>query len=169
MLFRARLPNIITLGMSRSPNSLRSLINQCRITGRQFLALILHSSANGIVGVEIVLEYLLVRTYARPPGHLWFYSAFQSHYMQGLPTDIQQWTRMTSRTHLRQILSNLSVPQSILQPYIVRKIDAVTLSSTESSQNERAENHGLPIEEVIYILLWISIALHVSFVFECNF
>lgn len=61
MVLRSRLPNIIALGTSRNASSLRSLINQCRITARQFFALILHASANGIRGVEDVLEHIIVR------------------------------------------------------------------------------------------------------------
>lgn len=54
--------------------------------------------------------------------------------MQGIPPDIQQWTLMASRAHLRQFISNLSVPQSILQPYIVRRVDSVTSPVLEVSQ-----------------------------------
>lgn len=60
MLLRLRLPNIISLGVSRNPNSLRCLINQCRITARQFFALLLHASANGVQGIEEVLEHVIV-------------------------------------------------------------------------------------------------------------
>lgn len=60
MLFTARLPNIISLAASRSPNSLRMLVEQCRITARQFFALILHASANGQAGVEEVLNHIVV-------------------------------------------------------------------------------------------------------------
>lgn len=67
--------------------------------------------------------------------------------MQGLPPDIQQWTTVTIRVHLRQFISNLSVPQSILQPYIVRTVDAVTLSSVSDNQ---VENNSVNNEEVNY-------------------
>lgn len=56
--------------------------------------------------------------------------------MQGIPPDIQQWTLVASRAHLRQFISNLSVPQSILQPYIVRKVDSVTSPVLEVPQTE---------------------------------
>lgn len=61
MLFRARLPNIISLAASNSPNSLRMFVDQCRITARQLCALVLNSSANGQPGVEEVVEHIIVR------------------------------------------------------------------------------------------------------------
>lgn len=60
MLFRARLPNIISLAASHSPNSLRMLVEQCRITARQLVALIRNSSVNGELGVMEVIEHMVV-------------------------------------------------------------------------------------------------------------
>lgn len=68
--------------------------------------------------------------------------------MQGLPADIQQWTVMTSRVHLRQFIANLSVPQSILQPYIVRTVDAVTLSSVSANQTETCSVNNEEVNNV---------------------
>ena len=60
MLFRTRLPNIISLAASRNPNSLRMLVDQCRITITQFFALVLNASANGQQGVEDVVHHMVV-------------------------------------------------------------------------------------------------------------
>lgn len=60
MLFRARLPNIINLAISRSPNALRMLVDQCRITARQLCALILRASSRGQDGVLELYEQIVV-------------------------------------------------------------------------------------------------------------
>lgn len=60
MLFRARLPNIINLSTSRSPNALRLLVNQCTITARQLCALVVTASATGETGVQEVFERIVV-------------------------------------------------------------------------------------------------------------
>lgn len=46
--------------------------------------------------------------------------------MQGIPQDVQQWTLFASRMHIQQFMANLYVPDSILQPYLVRRVDALT-------------------------------------------
>lgn len=60
MLFRARLPNIINLVISRSPNALRMLIDQCRITARQFCALIVRANSRGQEGIVEILDQTVV-------------------------------------------------------------------------------------------------------------
>lgn len=60
--------------------------------------------------------------------------------MAGIPVDIQQWTLMTSRSQLQRFMANLSVPESILQPYIVRRAEAVLPSAVDSAQNESERN-----------------------------
>lgn len=67
--------------------------------------------------------------------------------MQGSSADIQQWTAMTSRAHLRQFISTLGVPQSILQPYIVRTVDSIT-SSIDTSQQQGDNQTTVQTEEV---------------------
>lgn len=62
--------------------------------------------------------------------------------MQGIPQEIQQWTLVASRAHLRRFISNLSVPESILQPYIVRTVDSVTSSNVETPTVASEANHG---------------------------
>uniref|UniRef100_A0A1Y1L7K7 Large proline-rich protein BAG6 n=1 Tax=Photinus pyralis TaxID=7054 RepID=A0A1Y1L7K7_PHOPY len=109
-LLRARLPNIISLVTSRSPNSLKMVVDQIRTTGRQLCALAVRASQNGRQGVENIFNLIVTR------------------YMQGIPQDLQQWTLMTSRGQMSLVLSTLDVPESILQPYIVREIDAITPS-----------------------------------------
>lgn len=109
-LLRARFPNIISLVTSRSPNSLKMVVDQIHTTGRQLCALAVRASQNGRPGVENIFNLILTR------------------YMQGIPQDLQQWMLMTCRTHMSVVLSSLDVPESILQPYIVREIDAITPS-----------------------------------------
>lgn len=59
----------------------------------------------------------------------------------GTPEDIQQWYLMASREFLRHLMSNLSVPESILQPYIVRRVDSITNPVVENTPcGETAEN-----------------------------
>ncbi|XP_025837010.1 large proline-rich protein bag6-like [Agrilus planipennis] len=128
-LFRARLPNIISLATSRSPNSLRMLVDQCLITAKQFGALILRASRNGQPGVEVVLDSIV------------------SHHTRGIPREIQQWTLMTTRTQMRQFLSNLGVPDSVLQPYIVRKIDAVTSNVVAIAQKDQ-QGEAMQVDDV---------------------
>lgn len=60
LLLRSRLPNIISLCTSRSPNALRMLVEQCRITLRQLSALIIRANNRGQDGVVEVLEQLIV-------------------------------------------------------------------------------------------------------------
>ncbi|KAK4877337.1 hypothetical protein RN001_009843 [Aquatica leii] len=124
-LLRARLPNIISLVASRSSNSLKMVVDQIRTTGRQFCALALRASQNGRQGVENIFDLIL------------------SRYMEGIPRDLQHWTLMTSRAHMMIVLSSLDVPESILQPYIVREVDAVTPSLVNepvTSQETNASN-----------------------------
>lgn len=52
--------------------------------------------------------------------------------MVGIPADIQQWTLITSRVQFQRFISNLSVPESVLQPYIVRRAEAVLPSIVNS-------------------------------------
>lgn len=48
--------------------------------------------------------------------------------------ELRSWTMMTSRYHLRQVISNLNIPDTELQQYIVLKTD--TQSSVPNRQNE---------------------------------
>lgn len=135
-LLRARLPNIITLVVSRNPNSLKMVIDQFRITGRQLWALALRASRNGRHGVENVFDSILVKKLL----HILFICLnifFKARYMEGIPRYLQQWTLRTGRAQISLILSSLDVPESILQPYIVRDVDAVT--SAASEQNPQSE------------------------------
>ncbi|CAH1106518.1 unnamed protein product [Psylliodes chrysocephalus] len=102
-LFRQRLPNIIIVANNLNTNTTRMLIDQCITTAKQLLALTLLASSTGQRGVEQVYEQIM------------------TNFLRDIPQDIQNWTLMTSRVQFRQILSNLSIPESILQPYIVHK------------------------------------------------
>lgn len=105
-LFRHRLPNIINIAINLNPNSVRLLLDQCITTAQQLCSLTLRASSNGQEGVEQVFEQVMNR------------------FMADVPQEIQNWTLVTSRVHLRQVMSNLSVPESVLQPYIVRRSEA---------------------------------------------
>ncbi|KAF5303718.1 hypothetical protein FQR65_LT00862 [Abscondita terminalis] len=126
-LLRARLPNIISLVASRSPNSLKMVVDQIRTTGRQFCALAVRASQNGRQGVENIFDIILTR------------------YMEGIPGDLQQWTLMTSRAHMILVLSSLDVPESVLQPYIVREVDAITPSIVNNETNA-SEGGSAPVQ-----------------------
>ncbi|KAJ8919800.1 hypothetical protein NQ315_006329 [Exocentrus adspersus] len=114
-LFRHRLPNIINIAVNLNPNSVRLLLDQCITTAQQLFALTLTASANGQQGVEQVFEQIMNR------------------FMTDVPQEIQNWTLMTSRMHLRQVMSGLSVPESVLQPYLVRKSQASLPSAVNRS------------------------------------
>lgn len=47
--------------------------------------------------------------------------------MQDVPPEIQNWTLMTSRIHLRQILSHLNIPENIIQPFVMYRQENVPL------------------------------------------
>ncbi|CAH1179566.1 unnamed protein product [Phaedon cochleariae] len=113
-LFRQRLPNIINIAINLNANNVRLLLNQCLTTSKQLLALILMASSEGQQGVEQIVTQVMNR------------------FMQDIPQDIQNWTLMTSRVHLRRILANLSIPDSILQPYIVHQSDPIEPTDDES-------------------------------------
>lgn len=141
MLFRARLPNIINLAVSRSPNALRMLVDQCHITARQLCALTVRASASGPPGVEDIFNRIVVSkiTPGVSQGSISGPSLLQSRYMVGVPRDIQQWTLLMSRAQFQNFMRNLSVPESILQPYIVRRAEAVLPSVMDTIQSEGAE------------------------------
>ncbi|KAI4471692.1 large proline-rich protein bag6 [Holotrichia oblita] len=130
LLFRTRLPNIISLAASRNPNSLRMLVDQCSITMRQLCALVLYASANGQQGVEDVLDHIV------------------RQYMQGVPRVFEAWTSMASRAQLRHFILNLNIPHSILQPYIVRRIETVTPPLIHVNQDRPAEE-PMEVEEQV--------------------
>lgn len=59
--------------------------------------------------------------------------------MAGIPREVQQWAVATTRSELVSFMSDLSVPESILQPYIVKKTEAVLPPVTETAQNSTEE------------------------------
>lgn len=61
--------------------------------------------------------------------------------MQDVPADIRGWTLVASRVHLRQVISNLSVPESVLQPYIVRRSEAALPSVLNLRQNQETNEN----------------------------
>ena len=54
-------------------------------------------------------------------------------------TELVDWAIVTNRTQLRQFLANISVPESILQPYIVRHVDSIDMTGAEN-----ATSTGMP-------------------------
>lgn len=63
--------------------------------------------------------------------------------MQGVPRVFEAWTSMASRAQLRHFILNLNIPPSILQPYIVRRIETVTPPLIHVNQDR-------PVEEVSF-------------------
>lgn len=59
--------------------------------------------------------------------------------MAGIPREVQQWALVTTRGEFIRFMNDLSVPESILQPYIVKKTEAILPSITESSENSTTE------------------------------
>lgn len=59
--------------------------------------------------------------------------------MAGIPREVQQWALVTTRGELVRFMSDLSVPESILQPYIVKKPEAVLPPVVEAVQNSSRE------------------------------
>ncbi|XP_050511249.1 large proline-rich protein BAG6 isoform X13 [Diabrotica virgifera virgifera] len=133
-LFRQRLPNIIYIGINLNGGATRLLVEQCITTAKQLLALTLLASSTGRNGVEQVYEQVM------------------SYFMRDVPQYVQNWTLMTSRVRLRQILSNLNIPESLLQPYIVHRpmtpiLEPMVENETEvesmevDAQETRTENN----------------------------
>lgn len=54
--------------------------------------------------------------------------------MAGMSPQVQQWAIARTRGEVVRYLSNLSVPESILQPYIVKKTEAVLPQETETTE-----------------------------------
>ncbi|KAJ8927917.1 hypothetical protein NQ314_019547, partial [Rhamnusium bicolor] len=131
-LFRQRLPNIINIAINLNSNSIRLLLDQCITTAQQLCALTLRASSTGQQGVEIVFEQIMNR------------------FMAGVPQHIQNWTLMTSLVHLRQVISNLSVPESILQPYIVRQSEAAlpsVINRCDVGDNSSVVQNSAPVQQ----------------------
>lgn len=61
-LFRSRLPSIINTAVNLSPETVRSLFDQCVVTTKVLLALTLYVSVTGQQGVEQIYEQLMVST-----------------------------------------------------------------------------------------------------------
>uniref|UniRef100_A0A6P7GL72 Large proline-rich protein BAG6 n=1 Tax=Diabrotica virgifera virgifera TaxID=50390 RepID=A0A6P7GL72_DIAVI len=133
-LFRQRLPNIIYIGINLNGGATRLLVEQCITTAKQLLALTLLASSTGRNGVEQVYEQVM------------------SYFMRDVPQYVQNWTLMTSRVRFRQILSNLNIPESLLQPYIVHRpmtpiLEPMVENETEvesmevDAQETRTENN----------------------------
>ncbi|XP_072393525.1 uncharacterized protein [Diabrotica undecimpunctata] len=133
-LFRQRLPNIIYIGINLNSGATRLLMDQCITTAKQLLALTLLASSTGRNGVEQVYEQIM------------------AYFMRDVPQHVQNWTLMTSRVRLRQILSNLNIPESVLQPYIVHRpmtpiLEPMVENETEvesmevDAQESRTENN----------------------------
>lgn len=59
--------------------------------------------------------------------------------MSGIPRQIRQWVIATIKRKLISFMSDLSVPESILQPYIVKKTEAVLPPVAGATQNNTDE------------------------------
>lgn len=118
-LIGSKLRNIIMLAVSRSSTSVKSLYLKIQMLMHHICALILHASSNGQRGVEDLLMSIL------------------SRYMEGyIPQDVEQWTILAVRTQLQQFITNLRVPTSSLQQYIIRNVDSITATNVEQMETE---------------------------------
>lgn len=70
-----------------------------------------------------------------------------------MPVEFRQFTTVTSRANFCTFISNLDVPESILQPYIVRKIDAVTPRLLEENSMNSTINNSEEVEVRITLVL----------------
>jgi hypothetical protein len=104
-LFRRRLPDVITTATNLTSNNMRTLVDQCLILARMMCALALHASANGQQGVEETFQQII------------------TSYMQGIPSELQNWTMITSCANLRHFMANLGVADGEVEQYIVRSAD----------------------------------------------
>lgn len=60
--------------------------------------------------------------------------------MEGIPTELQNWTRLSSLTNLRHFISNLNVPQSEIEQYIISASDVAMVES------EPMDTDDVPLE-----------------------
>lgn len=83
--------------------------------------------------------------------------------MVGVPRDIQQWTLITSRAQFQNFMRNLSVPESVLQPYIVRRAEAILPSVMDTMQSDEGDKTE---DEVCFhfhiIIIILSLYIHWS-------
>lgn len=68
--------------------------------------------------------------------------------MGGIPREVQQWAVATTRGELVRFMNDLSVPESILQPYIVKKTEAVLppVAETQSSANDVSSEEPMELD-----------------------
>lgn len=76
--------------------------------------------------------------------------------MVGVPRDIQQWTLITSRAQFQNFMRNLSVPESILQPYIVRRAEAILPSVMDTAQIDGEDK----IQDEVIVIYIFAIFFH---------
>lgn len=60
--------------------------------------------------------------------------------MSSVPREVLQWAIISIRSELVRFMNESSVPESILQPYIVKKTDAVLPPVTETQQNNGSDD-----------------------------
>ncbi|XP_060519492.1 large proline-rich protein bag6 isoform X2 [Cylas formicarius] len=136
-LLRHHIPLVIILAINLTTDDVQPLVNQLWTAAKQLLSLVLNSSSNGQQGVETVFDELMTRT------------------MTDIPEDMRNWTISNSRTVLRTVINNLSVPASDVEQFIVRDSPVVT---SEDQRPDRVEamdldyevetRESIPVEEV---------------------
>lgn len=93
---------------------------------------------------------------------------FQNRFMPDVSPEIQNWTLMTSRVQLRQIMSNLNFPESILQPYIVRRSEASLQSVVNRNDvgDTNIHNNSTTSQVEVMYDYTKNVSLQVFFFFE---
>lgn len=78
--------------------------------------------------------------------------------MQDIPPELVQWSQRLSRIQLVQFSNTINIPESELQPYIVKTDDSVT---TAESAPLTVSNGAVSDEVKLTIkLLWLGVTLH---------
>jgi hypothetical protein len=144
-LFRRRLPDVITTATNLTSNNMRTLVDQCLILARMMCALALHASANGQQGVEETFQQIIVRRLRRLSVPRSAHD-FQTSYMQGIPSELQNWTMITSCANLRHFMANLGVADGEVEQYIVRSADVSM--ATPPEQPAQSETRATQEAEV---------------------
>ncbi|XP_064215917.1 large proline-rich protein BAG6 isoform X2 [Tribolium castaneum] len=130
-LFRRRLPDIITTATNLNSSNMRTLVDQCLTLAKMMCALTLTASANGQQGVEETFQQII------------------TSYMQGIPTELQNWTMITSCANLHHFMANLGIDRSEVEPYIVRSTDVPMATPPDPTvQNEVRNNTTQEVESM---------------------
>ncbi|XP_044253618.1 large proline-rich protein BAG6 isoform X2 [Tribolium madens] len=129
-LFRRRLPDIITTATNLNSSNMRTFVDQCLMLAKMMCALTLTASANGQQGVEETFQQII------------------TSYMQGIPTELQNWTMITSCANLHHFMANLGIDRSEVEPYIVRNTDVSMATPPDPTVQTEVRNTTQDVENM---------------------